>query len=94
MLHAEVADEPAGGLGHRAGGHAVELGAAGPLVGVEAQHAGRALVALHQRPGREHLAHVQAARPEVAAQPPERPGRDAGHRRQHHRRIDGQGSDA
>jgi hypothetical protein len=93
VLDAEVADEPAGGLADRAGGHAVELGAAGPLVGVEAEHAGGAVVPFDQRPGGQHLADVEPARPEPAAQPPERPGGDPGHRRQHDRRVEPQRPD-
>ena len=80
--------------------HAVELHRARVLVGVVRDQAHRLGRALDQRPGGDHLARrtgsvapdappaSSPARAVLAAQPPEGAVGDAGHRRQHHGRLD------
>ena len=93
VVDADLVDEEAHGLAERAGVGAVELHRSGGLGAVEAQHRQRALVALDQRPGRDHLRDVEAGA-EARAEPAERRVGDAGHRREHDGRVDRERSDA
>jgi hypothetical protein len=69
--------------------HAVELDGARLLPGLEVDQPHRLGVALHQRPGGDHLAHEQPAPAgELPAQRAEGRVRDPGHGREHHGRVD------
>jgi hypothetical protein len=97
-VHVDVVDavlghQDAHGLADGAGVDAVELHRADGLVAPRAQHGEGLAVALHQRPGGDHLAHVEPG-PEAGAQRPERGVGDPGHGGEHHRRVDGQRPDA
>ena len=58
VVDAVLADQPGHGLTHVAGVDAVELKAAGPLVGSEVGEPARSRTALDEGPGGDHLAHA------------------------------------
>ncbi|CAB4936654.1 unannotated protein [freshwater metagenome] len=71
---------------------AVQLKGASGLLGAERGQLPGLLAILQQTPGIDHLTHEKAAA-EALAQLSEGQIRDAGHGGEHHRRIDGDGSD-
>ena len=74
---------------HHVGVDPVELHRADRLAGVEAEHVEGLRVPLHHPAGGGHLTHVQA-RALLPAELPEGRVGDPRHRREHHRRVDGQ----
>ena len=88
VVDADLVHQPGHRRAHHPGVDTAQLHAADRLVGPEGGHAQGLGVALDQRPGRDHLAHVEAGA-EGPAQPAEGRVGDPGHRGQHHRWVDG-----
>ena len=92
MRHPVVGAEDLGRLADVDRVGAVELHAAYGLGLVEDEHVLGVLVALDQAAGGDHLADVETCTL-LGAQTPEGGVRDTGHRREHHRGVDGQAAE-